>query len=109
MLPDLLHGEERKVWVMAAIKARPSYSRSRAEGAGYDCRRTKYKTMWRGSQAQEHHQGRVRAKVEHPFAFSNVSSDLPRCAIGHLEITSGCARLRAGKSVPTPQPLTRKG
>ena len=23
MLPDLLHGEERKVWAMAAIRARP--------------------------------------------------------------------------------------
>ena len=95
MLPDLLHGDERKVWGDGGYQGQTEAIRAAAPKAqDMTCRRTRYKDyVDEEAKRKNTTKARVRAKVEHHFAFSNVSSDLPRCAIGVSgKTTSGFAR-----------------
>jgi transposase, IS5 family len=69
MLPDLLHGEERKVWGDGAYQGQGETIRRAAPHAqDMTCRRTKYKNYVDESQrAKNRVKSRVRARVEHPF------------------------------------------
>ena len=69
MLPDLLHGEEKKVWGDGGYQGQTEAIRAAAPKAqDMTCRRTRYKD---GVDELEHAKNRtkskVRAKVEHPF------------------------------------------
>ena len=69
MLPDLLHGEERKVWGDGAYQGQGETIRQAAPRAqDMTSRRTKYKNFVDELQrAKNRVKARVRAKVEHPF------------------------------------------
>jgi len=69
MLPDLLHGEERKVWGDGAYQGQGENIRRVAPQAqDMTCRRTKYKNYVDELQrAKNRVKSRVRARVEHPF------------------------------------------
>jgi IS5 family transposase len=99
MLPDLLHGKEKKVchptdddlsvgtpvWGDGGYRGQTELIHSVApEAQDMTCRRTQYKD---GVDEQARHknrtQSRVRAKVEWPFRIlKRVFGFLPRCAIG---------------------------
>jgi transposase, IS5 family len=69
MLPDLLHGEEKKVWGDAGYQGQTQVIHEAAsEAQDMTCRRTKYKG---GVDEEARHKNRtksrVRAKVEWPF------------------------------------------
>jgi IS5 family transposase len=69
MLPDLLHGEERKVWGDGGYQGQAEAMRAVAPHAqDMTCRRTRYKRgideLQRGRNRRK---SRVRAKVEHSF------------------------------------------
>jgi transposase, IS5 family len=69
MLPDLLHGEERKVWGDGGYQGQTEAIHEAAPKAqDMTCRRTKYKD-YVDEQAKRKNttKARVRAKVEHPF------------------------------------------
>src|SRR5277367_1710211 len=69
MLPDLLHGEERKVWGDAGYQGQGDSIREAAPHAqDMTCRRTRFKN-YVDEQARRKNttKSRVRAKVEHPF------------------------------------------
>ena len=72
-LPDLLHGEERKVWGDGAgrwcvPRARRCDPRGCAAGAGYDVAATKFKkSVDEEAQRKNTTKARIRAKVEHSF------------------------------------------
>lgn len=69
MLPDLLHGEERKVWGDGGYQGQSEAIRAAAPHAqDMTCRRTRYKDRVDELQrAKNRSKSRVRAKVEHPF------------------------------------------
>jgi IS5 family transposase len=69
MLPDLLHGEERKVWGDGAYQGQGEVIRQAAPRAqDMTCRRTKYKNFVDEFQRKKNRtKARVRARVEHPF------------------------------------------
>jgi transposase, IS5 family len=69
MLPDLLHGEERKVWGDGAYQGQGDIIRRAAPHAqDMTCRRTTYKNYVDELQrAKNRVKSRVRARVEHPF------------------------------------------
>jgi IS5 family transposase len=69
MLPDLLHGEERKVWGDGAYQGQGTTIRQAARQAqDMTSRRVKYKNFVDEIQkAKNRVKARVRAKVEHPF------------------------------------------
>lgn len=69
MLPDLLHGEERKVWGDGAYQGQGEAIRQAAPQAqDMTNRRTRYKDFVDEIQrAKNRVKARVRAKVEHPF------------------------------------------
>jgi IS5 family transposase len=69
MLPDLLHGEERKVWGDAAYQGQGEAIREAAPHAqDMTCRRTKYKNyVDEEAKRKNTTKSRVRARVEHPF------------------------------------------
>lgn len=69
MLPDLLHGEERKVWGDAGYQGQTGVIREAAPHAqDMTCRRTKYKDRVDELQKKKNKtKSRVRAMVEHPF------------------------------------------
>lgn len=69
MLPDLLHGEERKVWGDGAYQGQGDAIRQAAPQAqDMTSRRTRYKNFVDEIQrAKNRVKARVRAKVEHPF------------------------------------------
>jgi len=69
MLPDLLHGEERKVWGDGGYQGQSEAIRAAAPKAqDMTCRRTRFK-HYTDEQAKRKNttKARVRAKVEHPF------------------------------------------
>ena len=69
MLPDLLHGEERKVWGDGAYQGqREAIHAAAPKAQDMTCRRTRYKN-YVDEQAKRKNttKARVRAKVEHPF------------------------------------------
>ena len=69
MLPDLLHGEERKVWGDGSYQGQGATIRKAAPHAqDMTSRRTRYKQMVDQLQRRKNRtKARVRAKVEHPF------------------------------------------
>jgi len=69
MLPDLLHGEERKVWGDGAYQGQGEVIRQLAPRAqDMTCRRTKYKHFVDELERRKNRtKARVRARVEHPF------------------------------------------
>jgi IS5 family transposase len=69
MLPDLLHGEERKVWGDGGYQGQGEAIRAVAPKAqDMTCRRTKYKDyVDEEAKRKNTTKARVRAKVEHPF------------------------------------------
>ncbi len=69
MLPDLLHGEERKVWGDAGYQGQTEAIRQAAPKAqDMTCRRTKFKNYVDELQKKKNRsKSSVRAKVEHPF------------------------------------------
>src|ERR1700739_4313863 len=69
MLPDLLHGDERKVWGDGAYQGQGEAIRQAAPHAqDMTSRRTRYKDFVDELQrAKNRVKARVRAKVEHPF------------------------------------------
>jgi IS5 family transposase len=69
MLPDLLHGEEKKVWGDGAYQGQGDAIRQAAPHAqDMTCRRTKYKNHVDEEATRKNTtKARVRAKVEHPF------------------------------------------
>src|ERR1700745_1240308 len=69
MLPDLLHGEERKVWGDGGYQGQTEAIRAAAPKAqDMTCRRTKYKShVDKEAKRTTTPKARVRAKVEHPF------------------------------------------
>jgi len=69
MLPDLLHGEERKVWGDGAYQGQGEVIRQAARQAqDMTSRRVKYKNFVDEiAKAKNRVKARVRAKVEHPF------------------------------------------
>ena len=69
MLPDLLHGQERKVWGDAAYQGQGEAIRQAAPHAqDMTSRRTHYKNyVDEEAQRKNTTKARVRAKVEHPF------------------------------------------
>ena len=95
MLPDLLRGEERKVWGDGAYQGQTEAIHAAAPKAqDMTCRRTRYKNyVDEEAKCKNTAKVRVRATVEHLSASSNGSSDLPRCATGVPgRTTSGCGR-----------------
>ena len=69
MLPDLLHGEERKVWGDGAYQGQGEVIRQVAPRAqDMACRRTKYKNFVDELERKKNRtKAPVRARVEHPF------------------------------------------
>jgi IS5 family transposase len=69
MLPDLLHGEEKKVWGDAGYQGQGDVIRAAAPQAqDMTCRRTRYKNyVDEDARRKNATKSRVRAKVEHPF------------------------------------------
>jgi IS5 family transposase len=69
MLPDLLHGEERKVWGDGAYQGQGEAIHAAAPKAqDMTCRRTRYKNyVDEQAKRKNTNKTRVRAKVEHPF------------------------------------------
>jgi IS5 family transposase len=69
MLPDLLHGDERKVWGDGGYQGQGAAIRAAAPHAqDMTSRRTRYKQMVDELQRRKNRtKARVRAKVEHPF------------------------------------------
>ncbi len=69
MLPDLLHGKERKVWGDGGYQGQGEAIRKAAPSAqDMTSRRTRYKQMVDQLQRRKNRtKARVRAKVEHPF------------------------------------------
>jgi transposase, IS5 family len=69
MLPELLHGEERKVWGDGAYQGQGKTIRKAAPRAqDMTSRRTRYKQIVDELQRRKNRtKARVRAKVEHPF------------------------------------------
>ena len=69
MLPDLLHGEERKVWGDGGYQGQAEAIRAAApEAQDMTCRRTRYKdSVDQLQRAKNRNKSRVRVKVEHPF------------------------------------------
>ncbi|MFZ0770646.1 MAG: IS5 family transposase [Candidatus Sulfotelmatobacter sp.] len=69
MLPDLLHGDERKVWGDGGYQGQTEAIHAAAPKAqDMTCRRTKYKDhVDEEARSKNTTKARVRAKVEHPF------------------------------------------
>jgi len=69
MLPDLLHGDERKVWGDGGYQGQTEAIRAAAPKAqDMTCHRTKYKNyVDEEAKRKNTTKARVRAKVEHPF------------------------------------------
>ena len=67
MLPDLLHGEERKVWGDAGYQGTEAI-RGRTEGPGHDLPQDEVQEIrGRVTKRKNRSKSSVRAKVEHPF------------------------------------------
>jgi transposase, IS5 family len=69
MLPDLLHGEERKVWGDAGYQGQTeAIKQSAPKAQDMTCRRTKFKNYVDELQKKKNrNKSSVRARVEHPF------------------------------------------
>ena len=81
MLPDLLHGEERKVWGDGAYQGQGDVIRQAAPRAqDMTSRRTKFKNyVDEEAQRKNTTKARIRAKVEHPFRIL-------KCIFGYTKV-----------------------
>ena len=107
LLPDLLHGEERKVWGDGGYQGQTEAIHAAAPKAqDMTCRRTKYKDyVDEEARRRNTTKARVRAKVEHPFRILKRVFGYTKVRYRHLEKSSVAVRgFRAGQPVPTPQP-----
>ena len=108
MLPDLLHGEERKVWGDGAYQGQTEAIHGAAPKAqDMTSRRTRYKNyVDEEAKRKNTHQGpresQSRASFPHPQTDLRIyQGALP----GYLEEPPVAVRgLRAGQPVPAPQP-----
>ena len=107
MLPDLLHGEERKVWGDGGYQGQTEVIREAAPQAqDMTCRRTKLKDYVDELQrAKNRVKSRVRAKVEHPFRILKRVFGFEKVRYrGIEEEPSPAVRLlRAGEPLSAPQ------
>jgi IS5 family transposase len=106
VLPDLLHGEERKVWSDGGYRGQTEAIEQAAPKAeDMTCKRTRYKNRVDELQrAKNRSKSSVRAKVEHPFRIPSAASASTRCAIAAWPRTTTAVRLlRLGQSLPPPQ------
>jgi len=80
VLPELLHGEERKVWGDGGYQGQTKAIREAAPKAqDMTCRRTRYKTGVDDLQrAKNRSKSSVRAKVEHMLAGAKIGHRAPR-------------------------------
>ena len=95
MLPDLLHGEERKVWGDGGYRGQTEAITKAAPNAqDMTCRRTKFKNyVDEVARRKNTTKSKVRAKVEYVFRILKRSSASTRCAIGgSRRTTTGCAQ-----------------
>jgi len=76
VLPDLLHGDETRVWGDQAYRDRAACWRSARAGARLHCQRYRYKDRWMKWSGEEPHEAKVRSKVEHVFAVMKLSLGL---------------------------------
>lgn len=107
MLPDLLHGEEKKVWGDGGYQGQSEAIREVApEAQDMTCRRTRYKDgvdeearRKKPDQVQSTRQGGV--ALPHPEAYLRFHQGaLPRLI---QESSVVVRRVRVGESVPAPQ------
>ena len=78
VLPDLLHGEETRVWGDQAYRGQSEAIRECAPQA-QDCTHRRYRYKDRIDEverAKNRTKSKVRSKVEHVFAVMKLSSDL---------------------------------
>ena len=95
MLPELLHGEERKVWGDGGYQGQTKAIHEAAPKAqDMTCRRTKYKDyVDEEAKRKNTIKARVRAKVEHPFRILKRVFGFAKVRYrASGKITSGCAR-----------------
>jgi len=108
MLPDLLHGEERKVWGDGGYQGQTEAIHEAAPKAqDMTCRRTKYKDyVDEEAKRKNTTKARVRAKVEHPFRILKRVFGFTKVRYRGIWKNHQwlCVGLRAGQPVPTPQP-----
>ena len=83
ILPDLLHGEETRVWGDQAYRGQGEAIREVApNGQDFTNRRCKHRgVVDEVEKAKNHTKSRVRAKVEHPFGVIKRVFGFRRCAI----------------------------
>lgn len=87
MLPDLLHGKEKKVWGDGGYQGQTEQIQKAApEAQDMTSRRAKYKDgVDEGTRAKNRTKARVRAKVEWPFRILNACLRIHQCALSRLE------------------------
>jgi len=87
MLPDLLHGEERKVWGDGGYQGQSEAIRAAAPRAqDMTCRRTKFKNyVDEKARRKNTTKARVRARVEHPFRILKRVFGIYQTALPRLE------------------------
>jgi len=111
MLPDLLHGDEKKVWGDAGYQGQTEAIRKAAPAAqDMTSRRVKTKAGVGEEQKRKNRtKARARSKVEWPFASSSTSSALPS-ALSRVEGEPRMAvrGLRRSQHLPAP-PEVGKG
>jgi len=108
MLPDLLHGEERKVWSDGGYQGQTEAIRAAAPKAqDMTCRRTRYKNhVDEEAKRKNTTKARVKAKAEHPFRILKRVFGFTRVRYRGIwkKPPMAVRSLRAGEPVPTPQP-----
>jgi IS5 family transposase len=107
MLPDLLHGEERKVWGDGGYQGQGETIRQAAPRAqDMTSRRVKYKDFIDEIQkAKNRVKARVRAKVEHPLRILKCIFGFEKTRYRGInkEPSPAVRQLCTGEFVPAPQ------
>jgi transposase, IS5 family len=108
-LPDLLHGEETRVWGDSAYQGQTELIRKHAPKAmNFTNRRYRYKdTVDEEERAKNKTKSRVRAKVEHPFLIIKCIFGFVKTRYKGLE--KNTHRLRADQSVPDASTVVATG
>ena len=106
MLPDLLHGEQRKVWGDGAYQGQGDAIRQAAPRAqDMTSRRVQYKKFVDELQkAKNRVKAKVRAKVEHPFRILKRIFGFEKVRYGGIKKNHHrLCQLCPGEPVPAPQ------
>jgi hypothetical protein len=106
LLPDLLHGEVRKVWGDGAYQGqREVICQAAPQAQDMTSRRTKYKNdVDEEAKRKNTTKARVRAKVEHPFRILKRIFGFTKVRYRDREKPPMVVRgLRAGEPLPTPE------